>query len=315
MINFYASPEYLEVVAETYFRGRRVSVEDVRIGSDILRLLVVDGRRVVTNVDFLDYHAPLPAAAAAKVTRSFGYAPSVARQIIRAGEWDADRFAGFEPAPFVDWSQFRSFEQYCDFLKARGKGLYKEYERRRRRLVDSVGEIDFRMDDDRPDVLELARQWKSRQLRETGAKNYFRDPRNSEYFARLREKGLLTASTLRAGDRLLSTWMGFVYRDVWSGWVFTYDHDPALRKFSLGHQLLRSMLEESFRQGHREFDFSIGNEDYKWFYATHARILGPIGRAPLRQRLLVRARDDAKRVLSRYPKLLSMAVALKRKLR
>ena len=315
MVNFYASPEYLEVVAQTYFSGRRASVENVRIGGDVLRLLVVDGRRVVTNVDFLDYHAPLPEAESGPVTRSFGYAPSVARRVIAAAEWDAARFAGLEPAPFVDWSRFHSFEQYCEFLRARSKGLYREHERRRRRLVDSVGELDFRMDDDRPDVLELVRRWKSQQLRDTGARNYFRDPRNSEYFTRLRQRGLLTASTLRAGDRLLSAWMGFVYRDVWSGWVFTYDHDPALRKFSLGHQLLRSMLEESFRRGHREFDFSIGNEDYKWFYATHARILGPVGKAPLRQRLLARARHDTKRVLSRYPRLLSMAVALKRKLR
>ena len=120
---------------------------------------------------------------------------------------------------------------------------------------------------------------------------------------------------MRAGDRLLSVWMGFVYRGVWSGWVFAYDHDPALRKFSLGHQLLRSMLEQGFRLGHREFDFSIGNEDYKWFYATHARILGPIGTPPLRQRLMARARHDARRALQRWPRLLSMAVALKRKLR
>lgn len=314
MINFYASPEYLEVVADIYFAGRSASVEDVRIGDEVLRLLVVDGRRVVTAGAFLDYHEPLPRSVAAASTRNSGYAPSVVQQVIEAGEWDAERFAGMEPAPFVDWSRFDSFAAYQDFLKGRGKGLYREYERRRRRLVDRMGELVFSMDDERDDVLDLARRWKSRQLRDTGAKDYFVDPRNTDYFRQLRSRGLLTASTLRAGDRLLSVWLGFVYRDAWSGWIFTYDHDPALRKFSLGHQLLRSMLEESHRQRHREFDFSIGNEDYKWFYATHARILGPIGRAPLSQRLAVRAKQDAKRALSRYPRLLAMAVALKRRL-
>ncbi len=315
MGHFYASPEYLEVVAETYFQGRRADVEDVGIGEDVLRLLVVDGRRVVTNVTFLDYHTPLPPAEARRPTRRFGYAPSVVRGVIGAGAWAEDRYPGMEPAPYVDWSGFAGFAGYLEFLKSRSKGLLKEYERRRRRLEETLGGLEFRMDDDREDVLELARQWKSRQLHDTGAKNYFLDPRNSDYFHRLRRRGLLTASTLRADGRLLSVWMGFVYRGVWSGWVFTYDPDPALRKYSLGHQLLRSMLEESFRLGHREFDFSVGNEEYKWFYATHARLLGPIGRAPLSLRLAVRAKQDAKRALSRYPKLLEMAARLKRRLR
>ena len=101
--------------------------------------------------------------------------------------------------------------------------------------------------------------------------------------------------------------MGFTHDNVWSGWVFTYDHDPELRKYSLGHQLLRSMLEESYRRKHREFDFSIGGEDYKWVYSTHARLLGAIGCPPLRQRMITLALQQA----TKNPALFELARSLK----
>jgi CelD/BcsL family acetyltransferase involved in cellulose biosynthesis len=71
------------------------------------------------------------------------------------------------------------------------------------------------------------------------------------------------------------------------------------------------MLEESYRRKHREFDFSIGDEDYKRLYTTHARLLGPIGRAPVQQRILARVKHGAKRALSLNRKLLEMALGLR----
>ena len=188
----------------------------------------------------------------------------------------------------MDWSQFGSFDEYKALLVTRQKGMVRERERRRRRLVEQLGEVTFAMNDNADDVLEFARAWKSRQLRETGHSDFFADPRALLFLTRLRDKGLLTSSSLRARGRLLSVWIGFVHDGVWSGWVFAYD--PELRKYSVGHELLNAMLEESFRLGHREFDFSTGAEDYKLLYATHGRILGPIGRAPLKKRLLVQAK-------------------------
>ncbi|NNK91472.1 MAG: GNAT family N-acetyltransferase, partial [Acidimicrobiia bacterium] len=121
------------------------------------------------------------------------------------------------------------------------------------------------------------------------------------------------SSTLRADGRLISVWLGFVHDDVWSGWIFAYDPDPAIRKYSAGKQLLHSMLEESHRLGHREFDFSIGDEDYKWFFATHARVLGPVGQPPISERVRTSAREAkrfTKQVLARHPKLLDGAASL-----
>ncbi len=46
------------------------------------------------------------------------------------------------------------------------------------------------------------------------------------------------------------------------------------------------MMQESVSRVHSEFDFLIGAEPYKYHYATHERLVGSIGYAPLRRRLL-----------------------------
>jgi hypothetical protein len=313
-MNFYASPEYLSLVAQTYFKGQRTAVEDVRVGSKVLRLLVVDEKRPISELCFLDYHDPLGAEEIRNPVRDFGigYAPWVTHDVVDFGAWDASAFPGFEAAPFVDWSAFPTYADYVTAIKGRQKSLIKEHERRRRRLAEELGPITFAANDGGDDVFPLSFQWKSAQLRETGVNDYLAEPMNVEYLTRARESGVLSASTLRAGGRLLSAWLGFMHERIWSGWVFTYDHDPALKKYCLGHQLVRSMLEESHRLGHRQFDFSIGGEEYKWVYATHARVLGPSGRAPLATRFVSAAKQQAKRALAVAPLALEIAVALKK---
>lgn len=314
-MNFYASPEYLSVVSEVYFPGQRTAVEDVRIGDEVLRLLVVDGKKVITSLPFLDYHQPLTDAEKRSPSRKHGFAASVSRRVIEHAAWDRAAFRGFTPAPYVDWSKFTSYDAYQEHIRPRGKDLLREAARRRRRLADTFGYVSFCRDDTEPDVFEAAKQWKSAQLRETGLPDYFQNPQNIEFFHALRRKGKLTTSTLRAGGRLLSLWMGFIHEGVWSGWIFTYNHDPDLRKYSVGRQLLHSMLEESYHLKHREFDFSTGDEDYKWLYATNARVLGPLGHPPLQQRIINRAKTEVKRALSRYPEQLETLRQLSRKLR
>ncbi|MGO9483123.1 MAG: GNAT family N-acetyltransferase [Rhodomicrobium sp.] len=308
-MTFYTSPEYLNAVAEIYFRGKNTSIEDVRIGEDVLRLLVAGNKQVVTDAPFLDYHQPLPRSEIAGATRKFGHAKSVVRRVIEISEWDANAFDGFDLAPFVDWPMFATFGDYRAYILKRNKGLIKERERRGRRLAEAFGEIAFKIHDDEDDVLETARAWKTRQLRETGANDWFADGRTMEFLNLLRRRGLLTASTLRASNRLLAIWVGFIHGGVWSGWLFTYD--PDLSKYSVGHQLLNSMLEESFKLKHREFDFSTGAEDYKMIYATHGRLLGPIGSAPLSTRLIGRIKKELRK---QSPKLFEIARSLRRKI-
>ncbi len=287
-MNFYASPEYLDVLAEVYFARRRTRVADVRIGQKVLRLLEVDRKRLITRAQFLDYHEPLRDEEIHAPIRAHGFAECVSRGIVELTPGKAEDWPGFELAPFVDWSRFPSFDDYRAFITAHHRGLVRERERRGRRLAEVLGEPEFRMDDPEEDVLLFARRWKSRQLRQGGLADYFSDAKTLEYFRTLRARGLLTSSSLRASGRLLAIWIGFVFDCTWSGWVFTYD--PELAKYSPGHQLLSRMLEESHRRGHRAFDFSTGAENYKMLYATHGRLLSSIGRLPLERRIVDHAK-------------------------
>ncbi len=305
-MNFYASRGYLEAAASVYFKGHDVAIEDVRFGDDVLRLLVVDGK-IISKLQFLDFHQPLSAAEVQGPVRPGGYARFVVRGVIRLDEWNTAAYPQFELAPFIDWPQFASFDDYKAMLLERHRGLVRDRERRGRSLAATHSELVFAMNDPADDVLACARQWKGRQLCDTGLPDYFYDPRTMEFLATLRERGLLVSSTLRAGGRLLSMWIGFVHEGSWSGWIFTYD--PEFRKYSVGHQLLNRMLEESFRLGHREFDFSDGGHDYKIMYATHGRLLGDVGRPPLKRAAVLLAKSS----LSRFsPRLLAVVRDAKR---
>ena len=306
-MNFYASRDYLDAAAAVYFRGRDAAVDDVKIGDDVLRLLVVDNRRIVTKLQFLDFHQPLTEAETRGPMRRGRYARHVVRGVIRPSEWNPAAFHQFGLAPYIDWSEFRGFDDYRDQLLQRHKGFVRDRERRWRSLSAAHGEPVFTMNDAGDDVLARARQWKSRQLRETGVADYFALPKTMEFLETLRERKLLVSSTLRAAGRLISVWIGFVHEGAWSGWIFTYD--PDFRRYSVGHQLLNCILEESCRLGHREFDFSEGGEDYKMLYATHGRVLGEIGRPPLSRSIRTFAKSTLRQ---RSPKLLQAVQGLKR---
>lgn len=303
MANFYASRGFLDAAAAVWFNTRETSIEDFSVGDDVLRLLVVDGRPV-TRFQFLDFHQPLAPDEVQRPVRQARHVRNVVRGLTSCAEWRPA--PGFELAPFIDWTAFASFDEYREYLLANHRGFIRDRERRGRSLAAKHGELVFTRDDNAGDVLTLARKWKSAQLRATGHPDYFAVPQTTEFLEVLREKGLLVSSTLRAGGRLVSLWIGFIHEGSWSGWIFA--HDPEFKKFAAGHQLLNAMLEESFRLGHREFDFSEGGEDYKMIYATHGRILGEIGTPPLSRAAVL----YAQRALSGSPRLLAAVRSAKR---
>ena len=288
-MNFYASQAFLDAAASVYFKGRSAAVENVRIGEHVLRLLVIDGKTVVTRLLFLDIHQPLAPSEVDGTVRKGRYAQSVSRGVIDVNAWDAERYPGIVLAPFVDWSRFANFEGFQELLLERHRGLMRDRERRGRALASKHGELTFCLDDRRDDVLAMARLWKGQQLRELGFPDFFDNPQTMAFFEALRERGLLVSSTLRANGRLVSLWIGFIHEGSWSGWIFAYD--PAFKKFSPGHQLLIRMLEESYRLGHREFDFSGCAQDYKLLYATDGRLVGDIGTPSLMRSAVLLVRN------------------------
>lgn len=319
--NLYTQAEFIALLGEVFHPGRACRPADVAVGREVYRLPWVEGRGPVPDTTFVDYHEPVgrlgPAArwglrpGGAK-TRHLDRLPRLrhaSRGLVALDDWRAQARADTAlGAPVVLWQGFERWEDYLALLRQRR--VLAEDQRRRRRLETLAGPLRFGVDDPGADVLPTCFAWKSARDHAAGRADLFATGAHRRFFEGLRSRGLLRASTLRAGDgRLLSVWLGAVHEGRWSGWVFAFNPDPALTRCSPGRQLLYSMLEEGWRAGHREFDFSIGLEPYKLSFATHVRVLGTAGRLPAGERLAALAR----RVLARQPRLLQVLRALRRR--
>ena len=292
----YSRDDFISLLGQTFHSGSTYRAAEVAVGPDVYRMLWVDGRGWQPGATFVDYHEPVGQLAGWERWSPWPRGPQGRRLprlpwlrqaslgVVPLAKWlaetDATRALG---APLVCWEEFRNWESYLALLRSRR--VLAEDMRRRRRLEDLAGPLSFRVNDAADDVLPTCFAWKSGRDREAGRSELFADPATRRFFEALQARGLLRASTLRGNGRLLSVWLGSLHAGRWSGWVFAFNPDPALARCSPGRQLLYPMLEESWRAGDREFDFSIGLEPYKLSFSTHVRVLGTAGSPPAGERL------------------------------
>lgn len=109
------------------------------------------------------------------------------------------------------------------------------------------------------------------------------------------------------GVHLGAEWQGRFY---W--WVPSYD--VSMRSMSPGRLLMEDVMLYTYQRGYKEFDFLLGEESYKWEYATHTRVVGPLGEPPLKVKLEKLARERVKPVLQQYPQVWERVQALRRRL-
>ena len=314
-MNFYASQPFLDTVARVYFPHQRSRIQDFEVEGKVYRLLVVGSGRVITRWSFLDYCEPIQPDNVHEPVRRKLFIPNAVHGIVSMQDWASrsDEYGAYMPAPFVDFAEYPNYKDYLSFLMKRSKDRFKKNYRLRERLAEDFGQLQFCANDDEPDVLEKSLEWKSAQLRDTGLPDLFRKPENRQFYYELKRRGVLLSSTLRANGRLLSSWLGYIHEGYWSGWIFTYDHDPALKKYSLGWQLMDSLLQDCHEKQLKGFDFSVGHSDYKMTYGTHVRLLGSVGTRPKREAMLLALRSQVKAKLVRFPKLLETVRQLARR--
>jgi hypothetical protein len=289
-VNLYTSAPFLAVVAQVYFPGQTCSVKDHVVDGQVYRLLHVPGQGPLQTQTFLDLHEPLGLAAKGK-TRPLSLPCLMAAVDLVPIDRHMTRpdWAEHEAAPTVRWSAFPTWADYERQVLIHHSD--SEDRRRRRRLDEQLGPLRFQVDDVQADVLTTCMAWKSHRDTTLGRADLFANAAHRHFFEAMRKAALLRASTLRAADgELLAIWLGAVHRQRWSGWVFTFNPNPVYSRYTLGRQLLHHMLQESHREGHVEFDFSIGMEPYKLNYATHVRPIGLVGRAPVRTQAKVAVR-------------------------
>ncbi|SPJ16835.1 hypothetical protein SBBP2_2180014 [Burkholderiales bacterium] len=72
-----------------------------------------------------------------------------------------------------------------------------------------------------------------------------------DFFHEFRTRSLLRASTLRANGQLPAIWLiwlGAVYQERWHGWIFAFNPEAFMSKYSLGRQLLYPIMKEKERE-------------------------------------------------------------------
>lgn len=307
-MSVFSTPAFLETLAELYYPGRAAAVEACRLEGRTLRLLVLDGHEVVTTAPFYDFPQPLEAPWPGPA-RALRYLPRAVLQTTTVEQRPAPG-PGQHPSPYVEWGRFADHAAFEALVGQRLGNLLPDSRRRQRKLERDLGPLRFTFDDQRPEVFDACVRWKSAQYRETGLPDLFARPQNVELFRRLRRRGVAVLSSLFAGDRLVAAHLGGLADGRHAWWVPAYD--PALAGYSPGRLMLHEILRESHARGHREFDFLIGDEAYKFHYATHSRLIGPLGTPPLADRVLTSLRTKTRAALEGHPALLSAARTVKR---
>lgn len=202
-------------------------------------------------------------------------------------------------SPFIDWSQFDSFDQYVTRCRSLSKQAFRELRRKVSRVERKLGHAPvFTFDDDDTTHFEQCLEWKARQYVATGHSDLIADGAGT-LMRTLRDAGKLTVSTLCIGERLLSAHVGFIHDGIFHYWLPAYDESAA--KAGPGVLLLELLISESFEHGHVAFDFLEGQEAYKFNYATHARVVGTVGTVPVVLSVARRARQRVGTEIRRRP--------------
>lgn len=274
MSNFFSAPWFNTAAAQVLLAGQAVQPGTVEVQGRRFDLLVRPGGSVphLPLVDFYEERDEPPAGP----VRTVAGLPAVCLGSRPVEGAPGARLADRRAAPWIDWTAFPTWAEYVDVTSDRQWRAFRQSDRKLRKIGREVGAVRFSLQTTDHDVLERCLAWKSRQLRRTGKLDRFASPRNRQLLHLLMEQGHLRLALLSAGDQPLSAVLTHVDPTRMSCWVTAYD--PAFAIYSPGVLLFEHLMKESYQAGHRSFDFLIGDEDYKYHYATHERLVGAVGR-------------------------------------
>lgn len=287
---FFASDEFLTTIAEMRSPGARPTV--VECEGLHFRTLVRNGRALRPPWPMGYYLSPLELPAELRVPFVF----QAVRDLTAAG---IPRPPDRSPATLVRWEGFETFAAYQRFRAESLHGRVSSLARDRRYLARDHGELSFLTEEGSPLLLEQIIALKVKQLKRRFGRHYLAQESDRDLYREFFRRGLLRAAALHAGGRLVA---GGLYLRWHGTCIFrTTVYDPGFAKYSPGMLLLEDLLRFSFESGDREFDLLLGNQPYKWRFATHVRWLGNLGKEPLRDRLALQARIRLGPLLSPRP--------------
>jgi CelD/BcsL family acetyltransferase involved in cellulose biosynthesis len=302
-MNLFSSALFLEAYGAAYYPATVRRVSDFDVAGRRLRTLLLNEARPLCAGPFFDFLQPLEETSAAQPARPLQWVPHT---VLHTEEITSARPApgAGQPSPYVAWGRFPRWEDFTAFAAERRSGLWSDSRRKWRKLERDLGPVVFRYHDLRPEAFEQCLAWKSAQYRRSNLPDRFGPGQPGRtLFQALMAAGGAVHSTLTAGETLVSAHLGGVWNRRFYWWVPTYD--PARAQYSPGRLLLQALLEASFRQGDQEFDLLIGDEDYKFHYATDNRVIGEVGTPPRPVRLERKVRAAVRSAVRPFPRVLA----------
>ena len=199
------------------------------------------------------------------------------QQVVKAAGLHSWRFdhlladqSGFERfhvvsanALFIDLSQ--GIERYFAERKRAGVRELMEAQRKERKIEREVGRLRWIPNCRDAQVFEAMISWKGAQVERLGGWNCFSEPWTVPLLRRVLEaqqaelSGVLGA--LFVDDELLAAHLGLQSRNVFHGWITTFNHKYS--KYSPGSLLLLNLLRWAEASGIRRIDMGKGEGHYK----------------------------------------------------
>lgn len=177
-------------------------------------------------------------------------------------------------SPFI--SLTGGFDEY---MKRFGKKNRHNMTRLRNRLRQTYG-VEYKIcDNSKAFEIEsvLKDLFELHQLRkqETQTKSTFRGQEIIEFHrslaARFADKGWLSLSSFRKEDKAIAVSYGFTFAERFN--YYQNGFDPAWNRHSVGSSLILELIENSYNEKLKEFDFLRGNEGYKSVWTEKSRTL------------------------------------------
>jgi hypothetical protein len=322
-VNIYSDDRFCAALRAAYYPNQTLTSTQFQLGDRAWKLPAKQSLKPIVldtfESAFIDFYEPDDTdEVEVEALPMVGYLPKVSHGLVTVTRWLEENLEqSYEAAPTIMWNTFESWEMFVKHVQQRRSNVFSDSRRRRRKLEKAVGELTFVLDDRRPETREVCMRWKSAQYQRSQCTDHFASAEHGRFFEELVARDLLMVSSLSAGDQLLAVHLGAFAEGRLYWWVPAYDE--AYAAYSPGRLMLELILEASFQQGHTEFDFLIGGEAYKWYYATHTRLIGDLGVPPLSVRLnwaAAAAKETGKLIvrnsLKPFPGLLDSLKAMRR---
>ena len=238
--------------------------------------IVINGEPLIDRV-WLDYLEPAPGTPELTVR----YLPRVVRGLIPQEGWEDARSGAdrIQAAPLIDWTQFANWDDANTWFCRKRSNHNRNLDRIRRKTEREHGTISFNPFDTDETAFDDLVLWKRLHFARTGVGDPLAHRSNLALFRELFISKALHLATIRSGGQVMAAILYARQNGRLSYWMVSYNTD--LRQYAPGTLLLQDLLADSFALGDHEFDFMLGDEDYKWQFATHTRLIGELGTVPV----------------------------------